>query len=739
MRIFLRVGRLAAMMMAFAAMGVALPALARTNHAVLVAVTAYPNLPPKASLVGPNHDARLVREYLLANAPVKFDSANVTLLADDVDGATSSPTHEHILAALKGVADKAVRGDFVYLHFSGHGAQQPALVLGTESDGLDEIFLPADTGRWADQTKGVPNALMDDEIGAALDAIRDKGAFVWIIFDACHSGDAVRDIAPAGERQRKVEFDELGIPEEAISAARATASTPGDTQAGQREAAFALIDKDASRAIDLASDTQSATGAEATTRGGLVAFFAAQTIETTPEMPLPKGTPGAESFGLFTFTIFSKLAENPNITYRQLGHAVLQQYSADSRQRPTPLFEGELDARVFGTEKLDTLMQWQVEVKDNKASLPAGLLHRLSPGTKLAILPSPASELSETVGYLEVKSAKNLSSSVVPVSFNGKAALNLADLPANAYARLSELAVDFQLKLARPERTAGMESEVALVDTTIATLANAKDKGLNIQIVEPGEEADVRLAVMADDTFAAAKSASVNGPALYFLPSSGEASTTAGEVPPMVAIDSAYPERLLKATTDNLVKIFRATSLSRLAAASDYQPDQVSVHFVIKREDRDEPEPLEGSSVPVVKPGDEVHVQAANKSSKLVDLNILYVGSDYSITHIDAQRLVPGASIDEGLFAFTDESFGRERMIAVLTEAPPLSEVEDLSFLAQPGVQRLARSINGTAGFADMLADIGMAPATRSVMKLGDKSASKGAVLIFQMDTEPRT
>ena len=32
----------------------------------------------------------------------------------------------------------------------------------------------------------------------------------------------------------------------------------------------------------------------------MVAFFAAQTIETTPEMPLPKGNAGAERFGLFT-------------------------------------------------------------------------------------------------------------------------------------------------------------------------------------------------------------------------------------------------------------------------------------------------------------------------------------------------------------------------------------------------------------------------------------------------------
>ena len=81
----------------------------------------------------------------------------------------------------------------------------------------------------------------------------------------------------------------------------------------------------------------------------------------------------AERFGLFTFTILSKLAENPNVTYRQLGQAVLQQYSADGRKRPTPLFEGELDARVFGTDKTDAVMQWPIDVKDGDGDdrLPA--------------------------------------------------------------------------------------------------------------------------------------------------------------------------------------------------------------------------------------------------------------------------------------------------------------------------------------------------------------------------------
>ena len=731
----LRVGLLAATTMVAAGTMLAAPAMARTNHAVLVAVSAYPGLLPKASLVGPNHHAKLVRDYLLSSAPVAFDEANVTLLADNLDGAAASPTHEHILDALKEVAEGAERDDFVYLHFSGHGAQQPALEPGSETDGLDEIFLPADTAKWADRTKGVPNALMDNEIGAALDAIRDKGAFVWIIFDACHSGDATRDIAPAGEHDRKVKFDDLGIPDSAVQAAMAeAAATPQEAEAARREAAFEL--GTSSRGIDSGTD-QSATGAQSIAKGGMVAFFAAQTIETTPEMPLPKGTPGAESYGLFTYTIFSKLAENPNMTYRQLGHAVLQQYSADARQRPTPLFEGELDARVFGSEKIDTVMQWQVEAKDGKASLPAGLLHRLTPGTKLAVLPSPASELSETLGYLEVKSAKNLTSTVVPVAFEGKPALDLAAMPANAYARLVELAVDYRLKVARPAGGDGFDAEVDLVDDALEKLAT-DGRGVNVEIVDPGAEADVRLAVMRGDAFPGAKSANVAGPALYFLPSSGDAGTATGEHPPLVAIDPSDPDRLAKGTADNLLKIFRATSLSRLAAASDYKPDQVNVQFMIRRDGADEMQPLETASVPVLMPDDEVHILAENKSTKLVDINILYVGSDYSITHIDAQRLVPGARIEEGLFAFTDTSFGRERMIAVLTEAPPLSEIEDLSFLAQPGVAKVTRDINAPVGFADMLADIGAAPSTRSVMKLGDKSGAKGAVMIFPMETTPR-
>ena len=322
---------------------------------MLVAVTAYPNLPPKNALIGPNHDAKLVRDYLTTRAPIKFEPANVTLLADGLDGAASSPTRDHILAALGELAGKVQRDDFVYLHYSGHGSQQPTLTPDTETDGLDEILLPADTSPWDSEAKRLPNALLDDEIGTALDAIRDKGAFVWIVVDACNSGSVTRAAliraVEEPETDRKLDptdADGLNIPASAMPAAETVAVPAG----GERKSGLQLISESegGERAVPLNGADQSQTSAEPMAKGGMVAFFAAQTIETTPEMPLPKGVPGAERFGLFTFTIFSKLAENPGMTYRQLGHSVLQQYAADTRQRPTPIFEGELDARVFGSE-----------------------------------------------------------------------------------------------------------------------------------------------------------------------------------------------------------------------------------------------------------------------------------------------------------------------------------------------------------------------------------------------------
>lgn len=63
---------------------------------------------------------------------------------------------------------------------AGHDSQQPESdppdPNNPESDGLDEIFLPADVSAWKGTKERVPKAIMDDQIGAWLRAITAQRA-----------------------------------------------------------------------------------------------------------------------------------------------------------------------------------------------------------------------------------------------------------------------------------------------------------------------------------------------------------------------------------------------------------------------------------------------------------------------------------------------------------------------------------------------------------------------------------
>ena len=726
----------------------ALPAQARTNHALLVAVTKYPNV-QGADLEGPNNDARLVRQYLTASAPIAFAPENVTLLADGVDGAADSPTHAAITKSLADLAANAERGDFVYIQLSGHGIQQPAADVASEPDGMDEAFLPADIQNWVDRSKGIPNALADNEIGAALDTIRAKGAFVWLVIDACHSGTATRG-APVGAdavTERKIDPKQLGIPESAF--AEAIAEAKGATRsAGPVESTRAL----SAYAEKSAEDTP--TGATPLAPGGLVAFFAAQTVETTPEMLLPRGGEGARKLGLFTYTLFSRLAENPNMSYRQLGQSVMQAYAGENRNRPTPLFEGNLDAPVFGMDEGDFVQQWKVSVTPAGITVPAGRLHRLAPGARLALLPSPAASDDEAIGFLEIRSADNLVSRAAPVASDGQPALDPAAIPANAYARLADVVFETELVVSMPPARDSYAEQVAQVRKLLEQVTGSKETPVKLRLVGPEESADVKLAVLSEQDVAimvadagapsatldtTSRAAISDAPRLWFLPPTAEVSLETGRRPPSIGFAGSTPDGLQGEVADTLVRIFRATNLARLSAASTFRGEEFEVGFDIVRKDAAE-EKLEAGTMPRVSPLDMIRLNARNNSARPVDMNVLYIGSDYSITHLYAERLHGGSKVEAlDLVEFNDSSFGVERMVVVLTEGGANSTVEDLSFLEQQGVRVMTRSSGHPNGFAGLLQDIGDAPVTRGVTKrIGKDAGPKGAVMIFPVENLPR-
>ncbi|KAL8365085.1 hypothetical protein RB595_004077 [Gaeumannomyces hyphopodioides] len=98
-----------------------------------------------------------------------------------------SPTYDNIVDALK-VPEGAKQGDFVYIHFSGHGARATTVfpeLKDRAADDEDHVLVPSDITRGG-------KYIRDLEMGILLQAMVNAGLIVTVVLDCCHSGGAVR-------------------------------------------------------------------------------------------------------------------------------------------------------------------------------------------------------------------------------------------------------------------------------------------------------------------------------------------------------------------------------------------------------------------------------------------------------------------------------------------------------------------------------------------------------------------
>lgn len=668
----------------------ALPAVARENYALLIGANQYPSLEERWWLKGPANDVQLVATYLTTEAPVPFPVEHVTLLSDGVAG-SEAPTLAAIRGAFAELTAEVEPGDFVYLHFSGHGTQAPARDASTELDGLDELFLPVDIGPWSDQVGEVQNALVDDEIGTLIDGLRAKGANVWAVFDSCHSGTATRAVESVEDdmRVRQLPPEALGIDVGSV---------------------------EVSRSVDPRATEAPFDGGEG--EGSFVAFFAAQTNEVTPEKNLPKGKPGRKPQGVFTWTLMETLAEYPNATYGQIGQEVLRRYAVKNLAKATPLFEGDLDQVVFGGEGGARVSQWQTEVTDTGFTIPAGTLHGLSEGAVLAVMGSAADADADALGFVELTSVETFVSSGVAVEKNGKTLP--AELPKGVTLRKLDEALDFTLTVALPP-TGSAPADALLA----AKSALAEAAGPRLVFVAPDQEADLRLAVLPD---------SPRPDAIWVLPATGLAEDLA--TTPSVSTGDKDGAELAVTLADTLTTMARAQNLLKLAGAVGSSNPEVEVELLTRTPEDRTLRPLPFAPVPVLIPDDEVHVLAKNNSDGPVDVNVLYVGADWSISHWFSGRLQPGDELKKGLFKISGDVLGQERMLVVVTPAKPQSPVEDLSYLAQDAMDT-TRAVGGTA-FDDALAEAGFGETTRGAVALTDDAEDAGpgpAILSLELRT----
>lgn len=141
-----------------------------SGHALLIAVAAYPKVPPLPAVV--INDAREMSAVLTSRAHCGYDPKNVSLLLD------SQATLDAIRRELDALAGRAKPDETVMIFFSGHGAR-----IGNSSN-PESALIPVD----CDPADISATVLSEVEFSSAL--ARIKAERLVVLIDACHSGAA---------------------------------------------------------------------------------------------------------------------------------------------------------------------------------------------------------------------------------------------------------------------------------------------------------------------------------------------------------------------------------------------------------------------------------------------------------------------------------------------------------------------------------------------------------------------
>lgn len=161
-----------------------------TVRALVIGINDYENF---ATLKGAVADANDI-----GNALRSAGVTNVTMLID------KQASRRAIEAAMNKLIAESKAGDLALISYAGHGAQQPELVKGSESDGMDEIFV---LGGFSRSGPGTAERIVDNEVNAWLQALDKKGVQVLFVADSCHGGGMTRGV---DERVGELSFRTAG-------------------------------------------------------------------------------------------------------------------------------------------------------------------------------------------------------------------------------------------------------------------------------------------------------------------------------------------------------------------------------------------------------------------------------------------------------------------------------------------------------------------------------------------------
>jgi len=609
-----------------------------------------------------------MRQVLIERFEFDRNSDDIVILAA-TEGEKFQPTRANIEREFLRLGRQVKKGETVVILLGGHGSQQPdddpENPADQEPDGLDEVFLPSDVGEWEDETARVKNAIVDDEFRAWLGAITARDAFVWLIMDACHSGSGVR--GGEGEVSRHIPPETL-VPTAVLTAAESKLSQQQPDPSGDSQRSF--FDGP----------------------GGLVAIYAAQSDETTPEklLPLSVDRESRKYYGLLTYTLSEILTNNSrNLTYNELAQGIQNRYIAMGRRGPTPLIEGShRDQLVLGQEEFPARSKIILTCTRSSARINAGSLNGVTKGSVLAVYPpvgiSVEGATDETViAYLRVAKVQLTESVVEATAYESEPAAGFGDLPNRGRCEIvfRDLG-DQRLKVAVDPLDVRNETVPADVLKNIIAKLSAVESPL-VSVVS--ETADSDWLVRWDDG------------EVHLIPTQG-ISTRDVEGHDEALLPHTMSGNWAARLTNDLEKIARAQNLLRLTDIADESSRGAGLGFELAVVDDDKKEiPWQGDGR-VLEDGERVVVEMKNGGRYPVDVTLLYVDSAHGITCLypdfgELNRIDPGDSQQIPL-SINASTTGLENIIAIVVKAD--GQPVDFGVLEQSSIEKAQRNRGGS-------------------------------------------
>ncbi|KAI0529744.1 hypothetical protein KFK09_002302 [Dendrobium nobile] len=145
------------------------------KKAVLIGCN-YPGT--KAELKGCVNDVRRMHRCLVDR--YGFEESDIKVMID-TDAAVTQPTGANIRRAITSLIRSAEPGDYLFVHYSGHGTRLPAETGEEDDTGYDECIVPCDM-----------NLITDDDFRLFVEEL-PEGCRLTIISDSCHSGGLIEN------------------------------------------------------------------------------------------------------------------------------------------------------------------------------------------------------------------------------------------------------------------------------------------------------------------------------------------------------------------------------------------------------------------------------------------------------------------------------------------------------------------------------------------------------------------